>query len=77
LSKQGDRYLRQLLIVGATAVIRHAQTHPKKHPWLIKLLDKKPRKLAAVALANKMARIVWVLLVNGGTYLAPFLAATA
>ena len=77
ISKQGDRYLRRLLIVGATAVIRHAQTHPEKHLWLIKLLDKKPRKLAAVALANKMARIVWVLLVKGGTYLAPSLAATA
>jgi transposase len=77
ISKQGDRYLRRLLIVGAAAVIRHAETHPEKHPWLIKILARKPRKLAAVALANKMARIVWVLLVKDGTYRAPSLAAAA
>jgi transposase len=77
ISKQGDRYLRRLLIVGATAVIRHAETHPEKHPWLITLLARKPRKLAAVALANKIVRIVWVLLVKGGTYRTPSLAAAA
>ncbi len=53
ISKQGDRYLRRLLIIGATAVIRHARTHPGKHPWLITLLGKMPAKKAAVALANK------------------------
>lgn len=77
ISKQGDRYLRRLLIVGATAVIRHARTHPDKHPWIIKLLAKMPAKKVAVALANKTARIAWAILVKGGTYRAPALAAHA
>jgi len=77
ISKQGDRYLRRLLIVGALAVIRHARNHPDKHPWLIKLLATKPVKVAAVALANKMARIVWAILKNGGTYQRPVQVATA
>jgi transposase len=77
ISKQGDRYLRRLLIIGATAVIRHARTRPEKFPWLIKLLAKKPVKLVAVALANKMVRIAWVLLVRGGTYQRSELAKAA
>jgi transposase len=56
-------------------VIRHARTHPEKHRWLTKLLAKKPAKVVAVALANKMARIAWAILANGGTYRAPALAA--
>ena len=75
ISKQGDRYLRRLLIVGATAVIRHARAHPEKHPWIMQLLAKKPAKKVAVALANKMARIAWAILAKGGTYRAPALAA--
>lgn len=71
ISKQGDRYLRRLLIVGATAVIRHARAHPDKHPWLMALLARMPAKKAAVALANKTARIVWAILAKGGTYRAP------
>ncbi|MGE8943976.1 IS110 family transposase [Leptospira interrogans] len=59
ISKQGDRYLRRLLVVGATTVIRHARAHPGKHPWLMKLLARKPSKVVAVALANKMARVAW------------------
>jgi transposase len=74
ISKQGDRYLRRLLIVGATAVIRHARAHPDKHPWIIKLLAKMPAKKVAVALANKTARIAWAVLAKGGTYRAPALA---
>jgi transposase len=77
ISKQGDRYLRRLLIVGATAVIRHARAHPERHPWIMKLLAKKPAKKVAVALANKMARIAWAILAKGGTYRAPALAAAA
>jgi transposase len=57
ISKQGDRYLRRLLVLGATAVVRHARQYPQKHPWVMKLLGKKPAKLVAVAVANKMARI--------------------
>jgi len=77
ISKQGDRYLRRLLIVGAMAVIRHARTHPERHAWVVRLLAKKPAKVVAVALANKMARIAWAILVKGGTYRAPQLVAAA
>jgi transposase len=77
ISKQGDRYLRRLLIVGATAVIGHARAHPDKHPWIIKLLAKMPAKKVAVALANKTARIAWAVLAKGGTYRAPALTAHA
>jgi transposase len=74
ISKQGDRYLRRLLVVGATSVIRHARTHPRKHPWLLQLLERRPAKVVAVALANKMARIAWAVLTRGETYRAPALA---
>jgi transposase len=71
ISKQGDRYLRRLLVVGATAVLRHARAHPAKHPWLMQLLARRPAKLVAVTLANKMARIAWAVLARGETYRAP------
>jgi transposase len=48
-----------VLVIGATAVVRHARQHPQKHPWIARLLAKKPAKLVAVAVANKMARIAW------------------
>ena len=62
ISKQGDRYLRKLLVVGAAAVVQQARRHPDKHPWLIELLARRPAKVAIVALANKMARIAWAVL---------------
>jgi len=74
ISKQGDRYLRRILVVGACAVLRYARQKPEKYPWLIQLLARKPFKVVAVALANKMARVAWALLANGGTYRAPGLA---
>ena len=77
ISKQGDRYLRGLLVIGATTVIRHARTRPDKHPWVTRLLAKKPYKVVAVALANTMARIAWAILAKGETYRAPALAAAA
>ena len=77
ISKQGDRYLRKLLVVGASAVLRHARSHPDKHPWLMQLLARRPAKVAIVALANKMARIAWAVLSRGETYRAPTLAASA
>lgn len=69
ISKQGDRYLRRLLVVGATAVIRH--TKDKTTPmakWIRKLLEKKPFRLVSVALANKLARIAWVVLTRKEAY---------
>jgi len=68
ITKQGDRYLRRLLIMGATAVLGHAKRHPDKQPWAVALLGRLAFKQAAVALANKMARIIWALMVRGGTY---------
>lgn len=69
ISKQGDRYLRRLLVVGATAVMRHAKdkTTPMA-AWVQGLLEKKPFRLVSVALANKLARIAWVVLTRGDTY---------
>src|SRR5229473_2257321 len=77
ISKQGDRYLRRILIVGAIAVLRRAQENPGKYPWLTQLLARRPFKVVAVALANKMARMAWALLAHGGTYRAPELAEAA
>jgi transposase len=59
ITKQGDRYLRQLLVVGALAVVRCAERHGTRRPWLVQLLAKRPTKVATVALANKTARIAW------------------
>jgi transposase len=75
ISKQGDRYLRRLLVVGAHAVLRRAKQSPEKYPWLTQLLARRPFKVVAIALANKMARVAWALLAKGGTYRAPVLAA--
>ena len=77
ISKQGDRYLRRILIVGAISVLRRARENPGKFPWLTQLLARRPFKVVAVALANKMARMAWALLAHGGTYRAPELAETA
>src|SRR5271166_3954151 len=77
ISKQGDQYLRRILIVGAIAVLRRALENPGKYPWLTQLLARRPFKVVAVALANKMARTAWALLAHGGTYRAPELAEAA
>jgi transposase len=69
ISKEGNERLRQLLVVGATSVIRHAKPGAKHtSAWLLKLLERKPRKLVAVALANKMARILWAMMAHGELY---------
>ena len=70
LSKKGDRYLRSLLANGAMAVVRQAETHPDKHPWVAKLLGRMSKKQAAIAIANKTARIAWAIMVHGGVYQA-------
>ena len=72
ISKQGDRYLRSLFMAGALAVIRYARTHGTKHrPWLTALLARRPSKVAAIALANKMARMVWAMMARGERYKEP------
>ena len=77
ISKQGDRYLRRLLVVGATAVVRQARLHPEKYLWIMKLLAKKPAKVVAIAVANKTARIAWAIMAKGGHYRVPERAAAA
>jgi len=71
ISKQGDGYLRRLLVVGATAVMRRARQDNASRSWAAKLLERKSAKLAAVALANKTARIAWVVMARGESYVAP------
>jgi transposase len=66
ISKRGNGYLRRLLVNGATAVLNSKQA--KQDPWLARLLATKPRKVAAVALANKMARVGWALMVRQEDY---------
>ena len=70
ISRQGDETLRRLLVLGATAVIQQARPG-RASPWLLELLARKPKKLAAVALANKMARIIWAVMVSGEVYRQP------
>ena len=72
ISKQGDRYLRGLFTAGALAVIRYAKIHGTRHrPWLAALLARRPTKVAAIALANKLARTVWAMMVRGERYKEP------
>ena len=78
ISKQGDQYLRWLLVAGVMSVIRHAKRRGTTSlPWLANLITSKPTKVAAVALANKIARIAWAVLRQGGTYQKPATAAAA
>ena len=72
ISKQGDRYLRGLFTAGALAVIRHARIHGIGHrPWLTALLARRPTKVAAIALANKIARMAWAMMARGERYREP------
>jgi len=68
ISKMGNPVLRSLLVVGATAVSRHARRGATVSPWLTGLLARRPAKVAAIALANKMARVIWALLTKGGVF---------
>src|SRR5271167_3653306 len=70
ITRACDEGLRSVLVVGATSMIQHAQRGGRPSPWLTQLLKRKPPKLAAVALANKMARIAWKLMVTGENYAA-------
>ena len=72
ISKQGDRYLRSLFVAGALAVIRYAKIHGTKHrPWVTALLARRPTKVAAIALANKLARMAWAMMARGERYNYP------
>lgn len=72
ISKHGNRYLRTLLTIGALSVIRYAETHGTAHrPWLARLLERRPAKVAAVALANKLARMAWAVMARGEAYREP------
>jgi transposase len=72
ISKQGDRYLRGLFTAGALAIIRYAKIHgPGHRPWLTALLTRRPIKVAAIALANKIARMAWAMMARGERYREP------
>jgi transposase len=72
ISKAGNRYLRRLLVVGALSVIKRAkQTGCRRRPWLAALLERRPTKLAAIALANKIARTAWAMMAHGTCYQEP------
>ncbi len=76
ISKMGERTLRRLLTIGASAVVKQAVIRgAPAGSWLAQMLARKPKMLVIVALANKMARVVWALLSRGGVYKAPVMAA--
>jgi transposase len=74
ICKAGHRYLRQMLVVGSMAVIRHAERSAARRPWLVQLLARRKAKVAAVALANKIARTVWAMMMTGERYREPLAA---
>jgi transposase len=72
ISKQGDRYLRSLFTAGSLAVIRDVKVHGTRHrPWLARLLARRPTKVAAIALANKLARMAWAMMAKNERYNEP------
>ena len=71
ISKQGNRHLRWLLVAGAMAVIRYARKHGTNRLWLLRLMGRRPVKVAAVALANKIARMAWAMMVRGERFNEP------
>ena len=74
ITKAGHQYLRQMLIVGAMAVVRYAERNGVRRPWLVQLLARRKPKVAAVALANKNARMIWAVMTSGERYREPQIA---
>ena len=69
ISKKGDRYIRRLLVIGMTSQVQRARAFPERvHPWIMQLLERKPVRLATIAMANKTARIIWAVLTSGNQY---------
>jgi transposase len=68
ITRAGDEGLRSVLVLGATAVVQHARRTGKGSPWLLELIQRKPPKVVAVALANKIARIAWKMMLTGEAY---------
>jgi transposase len=68
ISKKGEPYLRRLLVLGATAVVRHARDKPEFAGWINALLARRPARVVTVAVANKLARIVWAIMRRGGSF---------
>ena len=77
ISKQGNRYLRWLLVTGAMAVIRYARQHGTKRLWLARIMERRPIRVAAVALANKIARMAWAMMVRAQQFKEPSLLPAA
>ena len=77
ITKQGNRYLRWLLVAGAMAVIRHARQHGTNRAWLTRIMARRPAKVAAVALANKIARMAWAIMARGERFARPGLLPAA
>ncbi len=72
ISKAGNRYLRKLLVIGALSVIRRAKILGyTKHPWLVRLMERRSTMIAAIALANKIARMAWAMMARNETYRTP------
>lgn len=74
ISKRGNKQLRTLLIFGATSILKQARRGSMVPGWVVSIMARRPYKVAAMALANKMARTIRALLVKGGTYQAPAMA---
>lgn len=69
ITKKGNPQLRRLLVAGAMSMIIRAKLDGfTRHPWLVRLLERKPTKIAAIALANKMGRMIWALMMKGGKF---------